>query len=294
ADRHDNVRHAAVVGLATVRGREADAVYIAQLARSDAQLLREAARALERSPHRGALPALLAALERETAERSETGFDARFALLQRIGELGGQPQAAALRPYVTDFEPRIATEAAAILSRWTGAQVEPDPRPLTPRPLPTHAELAQLEGARVVIEMRDGGRWVIRLRPFEAPTNVWRLVSLARAGRLNGLTFHRVVPNFVIQGLSPGANEYEGDAPYTRDELVMDSHLRGTVGISTRGHDTADNQIFVNLVDNVRLDHHYTIIGEVVEGMEVVDALLEGAVVERISVEPRSDGPGQR
>jgi cyclophilin family peptidyl-prolyl cis-trans isomerase len=66
----------------------------------------------------------------------------------------------------------------------------------------------------------------------------------------------------------------------------MDSHLRGTVGISTRGRDTADNQIFVNLVDNVRLDHNYTIIGDVVEGMEVVDGILEGAVVERVTIEP--------
>ncbi|HXV85993.1 MAG TPA: peptidylprolyl isomerase, partial [Gemmatimonadales bacterium] len=115
-------------------------------------------------------------------------------------------------------------------------------------------------------------------------------VSLARAGTFDGLTFHRVVPNFVIQGLSPGANEYAGDAPYTRDELVMDSHLRGTVGISTRGRDTADNQIFVNLVDNVRLDYNYTIIGEVVEGMEVVEGIMEGDVVERVRVE---DGGGR-
>lgn len=287
ADRHDNVRHAAVVGLAALRGHDADAIYIAQLARSDPQLLREAARALAASPHqRAAVPALIAALERETAERSETGFDARIALLERIGELGDPAQATALRPYLTDFEPRIAAEAARILSRWTGATVQATPRRLERPPLPTRGDLATLDGALAVIEMRGGGRWVIRLRPFEAPTNVWRFVGLARRGALNGLTFHRVVPNFVIQGLSPGANEYQGDAPYTRDELVMDSHLRGTVGVSTRGRDTADNQIFVDLVDNPRLDHNYTIIGEVVEGMDVVDRILEGAVVERITVEP--------
>ena len=50
----------------------------------------------------------------------------------------------------------------------------------------------------------------------------------------------RVVPNFVIQGGSPGANEYWGDGPYTRDELTTEEHLRGTVGISTRGRDTGD------------------------------------------------------
>jgi cyclophilin family peptidyl-prolyl cis-trans isomerase len=65
-------------------------------------------------------------------------------------------------------------------------------------------------------------------------------------------------------------------------------HWRGTVGISTRGHDTGDGQIFVNLVDNVRLDHTYTIVGSVVEGMEAVDGVLEGAVIERAEVVPGS------
>lgn len=61
-------------------------------------------------------------------------------------------------------------------------------------------------------------------------------------------------------------------------------HLRGTVGLSTRGRDTGDAQIFINLVDNVRLNHNYTIFAEVVSGMEVADAVLEGAVIERVSI----------
>ena len=108
-------------------------------------------------------------------------------------------------------------------------------------------------------------------------------MSLARAGYFDGLTFHRWAPNFVIQGGSPGANEYQGDGPYTRDE-VGGSHWRGTVGLSTRGHDTADSQIFINLVDNVRLDYDYTVFGVVSEGLDVVDAVFEGAVIERAEV----------
>ena len=73
-------------------------------------------------------------------------------------------------------------------------------------------------------------------------------------------------PNFVIQGGSPHANEYAGDGPYTRDEISHQAHWRGTVGLSTRGRDTGDAQIFINLTDNVRLDFNYTIYGEVVEG----------------------------
>ena len=88
--------------------------------------------------------------------------------------------------------------------------------------------------------------------------------------------------NFVIQGGSPGANEYAGDALYMRDEVGI--HRRGTVGISTRGRDTGDAQIFVNLVDSPRLDHQYTVFGTVVSGMDVVDGVLEGDVIERIEV----------
>jgi cyclophilin family peptidyl-prolyl cis-trans isomerase len=107
---------------------------------------------------------------------------------------------------------------------------------------------------------------------------------LAEKGYYNGLTFHRVVPNFVIQGGSPGANEFDGTAGYIRDEVGLLSHLRGTLGISTRGRDTGDSQIFVNLVDNYRLDHDYTVFARVVDGMEAVDAILEGDVFESIEI----------
>ena len=91
--------------------------------------------------------------------------------------------------------------------------------------------------------------------------------------------------NFVLQGGSPGANEYSGDAAYTRDELGLLSHWRGTVGTSTRGRDTGDGQIFINLVDNLRLDHDFTVFGEVVRGMRSVDVVSEGDVITRARVE---------
>ena len=129
-----------------------------------------------------------------------------------------------------------------------------------------------------------GGAIVVRLFVSDAPATVARFVSLALKGYYNGLTFHRVVPNFVVQGGSPGANEYMGDGPYMRDEIGRLPHLRGTLGISTRGRDTGDAQIFINLVDNPRLDHDYTVFAEVTDGMDVVDGILEGDVIERIEI----------
>jgi cyclophilin family peptidyl-prolyl cis-trans isomerase len=135
--------------------------------------------------------------------------------------------------------------------------------------------------------MKDAGAFVVELYPEVAPLTVAAFAELAESGYYDGLTFHRVVPNFVIQGGSPGANEYVGTAKYVRDEVSTLSHERGTLGISTRGRDTGDMQIFVNLADNYRLDHNYTVFARVVEGMDSVDAILEGDAIESIAIERR-------
>jgi hypothetical protein len=76
-----------------------------------------------------------------------------------------------------------------------------------------------------------------------------------------------------------------------RDE-VGGRHRRGTLGISTRGRDTGDGQLFFNLVDNVRLDHDYTVFGEVVTGRGVMDRVQEGAVITSVRIERGGDGAG--
>ncbi|MBI4420671.1 MAG: HEAT repeat domain-containing protein [Gemmatimonadetes bacterium] len=283
-DVNDNVRTAAITGLSSVRGHQTDSIYIAALSRPDYELLLTAARALDGTPDTvKAVPALLAALQRVTGESRETSRDARIALLRRIGALGSVAQAGTLQFYLYDFDSVVADETARILNAW-GQPQNAAPNPLPPQALPPLAVVRQMAATNAVVHMRGGASFELRLRPLDAPTNVERFVRLARSGFFDGLTFHRVVPNFVIQGGSPGANEYWGDGPYTRDELTLDSHVRGTVGISTRGRDTGDGQIFVNLVDNPRLDHNYTIIGEDVAGMDVVEAVLEGATIERIEL----------
>jgi len=87
-----------------------------------------------------------------------------------------------------------------------------------------------------------------------------------------------------VQGGSPGANEYVGARRFMRDELGGAHHVRGAVGISTRGRDTGDAQIFIDLVDLPRLDRDYTVFGYVTSGMELVDKMLDGAVIKAIVV----------
>ncbi len=276
-DANANVASAAIDALSQLTGHADDAIYISALRSNASQLLMSAARALGATggPSAASAP-LLAALDRVTALRRQTSRDARVALIDALDSL----HAPLPERYVRDFDEVIALRA----SRLTG--VPAAPQPLAPVATPTVAELLTI--GRATIEMADGGRIVLELFPFDAPTNSWRFVRLARQGYFDGLTFHRIVPFFVVQGGSPLANEYVGDGPFTRDEVGLENR-RGTVGISTRGRDTGDGQLYVNTVDNVRLDHDYTVFARVVSGMDVVDRMQEGARISRLVL----DAPGE-
>ncbi len=286
-DPAPNVREAALRGLGVVAGARARDTYLAQLDADDPQLVMTAARQLvEHVAPDTPVDALLAALARFTARQRETERDVRVALLEAVGAVGGF-ESDALTPYLSDFDPAVADRAAALLTEATGTAHEAAPQPLPRTPTPDAARLAELERSTVVLHMAGLGPIVVALRPDLAAANADRFARLAATGALDGRTFHRVEPNFVIQGGSPNANEYSGEGPYSRDEIGSQPHWRGTVGLSTRGRDTGDGQIFVNLADNLRLDFNYTIHGLVVEGMEVVDAVQEGAVIEHAEVVSR-------
>ena len=287
ADPSPNVRTVAVQGLFSLGGHGADRVLVAQLDQDDPQLLLTVAELLEGTPSADeAVGPLIAALARLSQAQRETARDPRMALLERIDEVGSVEQAAELEPYLNDYDPVLAARAAGVLTDWTGEAAVARPSPLQREALPSVEEIGRLAGTRVVLEMARGGEIEIRLLVEEAPTHAARFERLAASGYFDGLTFHRVVTNFVLQGGSPGANEYAGDAAYTRDELGLVSHWRGTVATSTRGRDTGDAQIFINLADNLHLDHDYTVFGEVVSGMDVTDLVAEGDVIVRARVVP--------
>lgn len=285
-DPDDNVREATLAALVKLKGNEAEPYFVAALGRNDDQLLLTTAITLKgMTPTPQLAGALLDALLRVTAERKDTSRDTRLALLERLSEFGGPDQAGALVPLLRDFDIQVAQAGAALIQRWTNRPQEIDPQLMARPALPTAAELST-PPARV--KLGSGTILRIRLWPDLAPLTVGRFVRLASAGYYNGLSFHRVVPNFVVQGGSPGANEYAGDSLYMRDEISAASHHRGTVGLSTRGRDTGDAQLFINLVDNPRLDFEYTVFG-VIDPMDVVEEILEGDTIATITFEKEED-----
>ena len=179
----------------------------------------------------------------------------------------------------------IASAAAQYLTTLTGSAVAPSTTRYEPAAFPTAQQLAGLDGATATMRLRGIGDVELALRFDDAPMAVHTFVTLASAGKFNGLTFHRIVPNFVIQGGSPGADEYDPITDsFMRDEVGLARNARGSFGISTRGRDTGDGQIYVNLVNNFRLDHDYTVFANVTRGLDLIDRVQEGDVIESIVV----------
>jgi cyclophilin family peptidyl-prolyl cis-trans isomerase/HEAT repeat protein len=285
-DSSANVRTAAARELFALEGRRADPLLLELLAGAeDPQLVLTLAGLLRDSPLRSEVgEAALATLERISEPRWQTLRDPRVALIDLVETMGDSGWASGVEPYLRDYDPVVAQRAAEILIGWTGQRYLAAPRGSPRIPYPTLDDLRLMETATVRLHLERGGVIDIGLRPDLAATNAFRFLSLARQGSLDGLTFHRVAPNFVVQGGSPGANEFAGHGAYTRDEVGLSVQWQGTVGLSTRGRDTGDGQLYINLIDNVRLDHDYTIFGNVTNGMAAVHGIMEGDVIERAEV----------
>lgn len=230
------------------------------------------------------LASLLVPLKRLTAQRRHTSRDPRMAILEILSDQAPPSILVELAGWTSDFDSVVASRAAELASRARGETVSASVVPIAAETFISPATLESLDRATAQIEMEGLGDFRLEFYPSEAPLTVAQFVKLSESGYYNGLTFHRIVSNFVLQGGSPGANEFVGTDGYIRDEVGHRIHERGTLGISTRGRDTGDSQIFVNLVDNYRLDHNYTVFARVIDGMDVVDQIQEGDVMETIEI----------
>jgi peptidylprolyl isomerase len=124
----------------------------------------------------------------------------------------------------------------------------------------------------------ESGPVVIRLRPDLAPGHVARITELADSGFYDDVVFHRVIPGFMAQGGDPtGTGRGGSDKPNLKAEFSSEPHVRGVCSMArTNDPNTANSQFFICFDDARFLDNQYTVWGEVIEGMEHVDALPKG------------------
>jgi peptidylprolyl isomerase len=124
----------------------------------------------------------------------------------------------------------------------------------------------------------DGGDVVIKLRSDLAPIHVERIAELANEGFYDGVVFHRVIPGFMAQGGDPTGTGMSGSKkPNIPAEFSKEPHVRGVASMArTQDPNSANSQFFIVFDDARFLDGQYTVWGEVIEGMEHIDALPKG------------------
>ena len=124
----------------------------------------------------------------------------------------------------------------------------------------------------------------IELAVLDAPLTAANFMRLARRGFYDGQTFHRAESNYVVQGGDPRSDGEGGPGYAIRDEINQLPFLRGTVGMALDWEDTGGSQFFITLLPQPRLDGRYTVFGRVLDGMEVLDELQPGDVMQRVRV----------
>jgi peptidyl-prolyl cis-trans isomerase B (cyclophilin B) len=132
----------------------------------------------------------------------------------------------------------------------------------------------------------DRGDIVIDLDPSRAPMTVNNFVFLAREGFYDGLTFHRVVDDFVVQGGCPEGSGRGGPGYRFADEPVVGEYEAGAVAMANSGPNTNGSQFFICTVDDRRkLAKSYNLFGQVVSGMDIVTSIGQGDVMRKVTVD---------
>ncbi|KMK76957.1 peptidylprolyl isomerase [Alkalihalobacillus pseudalcaliphilus] len=138
----------------------------------------------------------------------------------------------------------------------------------------------------VTMEMEDGGQVVIELYPEIAPKTVNNFVSLVEEGFYDGLTFHRIIPGFMIQGGDPAGNGTGGPGHTVEGEFASNGfdndllHETGVISMARSGHpDSAGSQFFIMVGASPHLDGDYAGFGQVIEGIEVVHEIENAETV---------------
>jgi cyclophilin family peptidyl-prolyl cis-trans isomerase/HEAT repeat protein len=272
------VRGAALDALSERPVPEAKAPVRALLAGDDAVVAGLAAATAGKLNDAEALPAIEALAARVAQEP-----DLAEAVAGALVALQGRAVEPRLRGWLVHPHANVRRVAAEALTTLTGAPVRSARVELPPD---TYRPPAAPPDTTLTLRTRKGDITVL-LDP-DAPLTGGNLVALARKGYFKGITFHRVVPDFVAQGGDPRGDGEGGPGHSIRCEMTRRPYARGTVGMALSGKDTGGSQFFFTHTPQPHLDGRYTAFGEVIAGMDVVDALMEGTVIDDVTVGTRA------
>ena len=219
--------------------------------------------------------------------KDDAAIDARAAALEALAAYGLQAARPSLEDALSDRDWAVRRKAIDLLR-----QLDPAADVRVARPGPTGrardayadpALIAPTYSPQAYVDT-EFGTIQLELDVINAPLTTRSFVELARKGFFNGITFHRVVPNFVIQGGDPRGDGEGGPYFTLRDELSEQPYLRGTVGMALSWADTGGSQFFITHGPQPHLDGRYAVFGRVVSGMDVVDKIRRGDTITRIRI----------
>ena len=169
----------------------------------------------------------------------------------------------------------LALTATPALAKKKQESLVPPPAPID---LTIDTDITHSPENVLVLDLSNGGRVAIRLKPDWAPGHVERIKTLASQGFYNGIIFHRVIDGFMAQTGDPtGTGQGGSQLPDLKAEFNNAPHVRGVVSMArTNEPDSANSQFFIMLMPRFALDHKYTAFGRVISGMEYVDAIQRG------------------
>jgi HEAT repeat protein/cyclophilin family peptidyl-prolyl cis-trans isomerase len=275
-DRDPMIRAAAVRGLARFKGKRIVAVLTDVLNDKDWVVATEAVTALGGLDDRSAVPALIAAY---TDRRERVDVDIHLEILDVLKKMKAVESMELGFEATGDSDRRVRLAAKELLQAIgaTVPEMRTDRQFFEERFQPKRrAELSPPLGLSRAVIRTNRGDIEIELFGDDATQTVHRFIELARSGFHNGLSFHRVVPNFVIQGGCPRGDGW-GDAGFTiRAEVNRHRCDRGFIGVADSGKDTGGSQFFITHSRQPHLDGRYTIFGRVTKGLDVVDKIDQG------------------
>ena len=155
---------------------------------------------------------------------------------------------------------------------------KPAPPPPAMPSVAAPAAVAADPANRLTMELSNGGRVVVQMRPDLAPGHVQRIQTLVRQGFYNGLKFHRVIPGFMAQGGDPKGDGSGGSSlPDLKAEFTAIPYFRGTAAMARADNpDSANSQFFIMFGPNIGIEKKYTVWGRVTAGMDAVDKIAAG------------------
>lgn len=213
-------------------------------------------------------------------------LDGMQAILAALGETGASEVEPFLRDALKDPSTSVQEAAAEALARLRGEEDSTSPGVGSPERRVDWGSLALLGPYPRLNLETEKGTVVLVLDAEGAPLTVQTIAGFAGEGKFDGVPFHRVVPNFVVQGGDFARKDgYGGPGFSIRSEFTETPYLRGALGMASSGKDTEGSQFFITHSMQPHLDGGYTVFGWVEEGMDVVDAIYEEDLIVGARVE---------